>query len=52
MLCYPDHPNQVGCTLQRLTRQLAETKGVSTLPHQEGDHTVPVEGAWRVAHSP
>ena len=34
-----DHPNQVGVhALQPIKRQLAETKGHSTLPHQEGDH--------------
>ena len=34
-----DHPNQVGVhAVGPITRQLAETKGHSILPHQEGDH--------------
>jgi hypothetical protein len=34
-----DHSNQVGVSaLQPIARQLAETKGHWTLPHQEGDH--------------
>jgi hypothetical protein len=34
-----DHPNQVVLpAVEPITRQLAETEGHPTLPHQEGDH--------------
>ena|SRR5918996_3863548 len=47
------HPNQVEVpTLQPITRQFAELKGYSTLPHEEGDHARAGRGrrgGWRAA---
>ena len=49
-----DRLNQVGVhAVGPITRQLAETKGHSTLPHQEGDHAGAGRGGrggWRTPH--
>jgi hypothetical protein len=50
---FVDDPNQVGVhALQPITRQLAEAKGRSMLPHQEGDHAGAGRGGVAVARCP
>jgi hypothetical protein len=51
---FVDHPNKVGAhAVGPITRQTAETRRHSTLPHQEGDHAGARgggRGGWRAAH--